>query len=138
MTLESLRCLCAIIETRSFRTAAERLHRSQPAMGEELRTLKADLLDFKGMRAVKGLSGLLFLGPKGQHSIAQGNALGTRATHPNSPERATQLSVPRVSRKLHCPYRAARYFVEQFPGRCPGLCCIAPLGRVWERAFPSP
>ncbi|MBL7645474.1 MAG: LysR family transcriptional regulator [Candidatus Hydrogenedentes bacterium] len=37
MTLESMRCLCAIIETRSFRAAAERLHRSQPAISQQLK-----------------------------------------------------------------------------------------------------
>lgn len=42
MTLESLRCLCAIIETRSFRAAAERLHRSQPAISQQLKSLERE------------------------------------------------------------------------------------------------
>lgn len=42
MTLESLRCLCAIIETRSFRAAAERLHRSQPAISQQLKVLERE------------------------------------------------------------------------------------------------
>jgi DNA-binding transcriptional LysR family regulator len=42
MTLESLRCLCAIIETRSFRAAAERLHRSQPAISQALKVLERE------------------------------------------------------------------------------------------------
>jgi DNA-binding transcriptional LysR family regulator len=42
MTLESLRCLCAIIETRSFRAAAERLHRSQPAVSQALKVLERE------------------------------------------------------------------------------------------------
>lgn len=43
MTLESLRCLCAIIETRSFRAAAERLHRSQPAISQQLKSLEREV-----------------------------------------------------------------------------------------------
>lgn len=42
MTLESLRCLCAIIETGSFRAAAERLHRSQPAISQQLKSLERE------------------------------------------------------------------------------------------------
>ncbi|MEQ1841789.1 MAG: LysR family transcriptional regulator, partial [Verrucomicrobiales bacterium] len=42
VTLESLRCLCAIIETRSFRAAAERLHRSQPAIRQALKVLERE------------------------------------------------------------------------------------------------
>ena len=42
MTLESLRCLCAIVETRSFRAAAERLHRSQPAVSQALKVLERE------------------------------------------------------------------------------------------------
>ncbi|MBX3179987.1 MAG: LysR family transcriptional regulator [Candidatus Hydrogenedentes bacterium] len=42
MTLESLRCLCAIIETRSFRAAAARLHRSQPAISQALKVLERE------------------------------------------------------------------------------------------------
>lgn len=55
MTLESLRCLCAIIETRSFRAAAERLHRSQPAISQQLKVLEREagqpLVDRKTGRA---------------------------------------------------------------------------------------
>tara|TARA_R110001592_G_scaffold44843_2_gene143862 strand:- start:423 stop:1295 length:873 start_codon:yes stop_codon:yes gene_type:complete len=43
MTLEALRCLCAIIETRSFRAAAERLHRSQPAISQQLKSLEREV-----------------------------------------------------------------------------------------------
>jgi len=42
VTLESLRCLCAIIETKSFRLAAERLHRSQPAVSQQLKVLERE------------------------------------------------------------------------------------------------
>ena len=42
MTLDALRCLCAIIETRSFRAAAERLHRSQPAISQQLKVLERE------------------------------------------------------------------------------------------------
>ena len=43
MTLEALRCLCAIIETHSFRAAAERLHRSQPAVSQQLKSLEREV-----------------------------------------------------------------------------------------------
>jgi DNA-binding transcriptional LysR family regulator len=43
MTLESLRCLCAIVETHSFRAAADRLHRSQPAISQQLKSLEQEV-----------------------------------------------------------------------------------------------
>ena len=41
MTLDQLRCFAALIETRSFRAAAERVHRSQPAVSQRLKALEA-------------------------------------------------------------------------------------------------
>ena len=39
-SLESLRCLCAVVETGNFRLAAERVHRSQPAVSQQLKKLE--------------------------------------------------------------------------------------------------
>jgi DNA-binding transcriptional LysR family regulator len=38
--LEALRCFCAIVETGGFRHAAERLHRTQPAVSQQLKALE--------------------------------------------------------------------------------------------------
>ena len=43
MTLESLRYFCAIVEENSFRAAAERVYRSQPAVSQQLRSLEREL-----------------------------------------------------------------------------------------------
>ena len=43
MTLDGLRCLCAIVETGSFRRAAERVHRSQPAVSQQVKSLEREL-----------------------------------------------------------------------------------------------
>lgn len=43
MTLDSLRCLCAVIEAGSFRGAAARAHRSQPAVSQQIRNLEEEL-----------------------------------------------------------------------------------------------
>ncbi|MCF6285492.1 MAG: LysR family transcriptional regulator [Candidatus Hydrogenedentes bacterium] len=43
MTCDALRCLCAIVELRSFRAAAERLHRSQPAISQQLKSLEREV-----------------------------------------------------------------------------------------------
>jgi len=40
MTLEQLRCFCKVIETGSFRAAAEQLHRSQPAVSLQVKALE--------------------------------------------------------------------------------------------------
>ncbi len=40
MTLESLRCFCAVVEHGSFRAAAQYLHRSQPAVSQQLKALE--------------------------------------------------------------------------------------------------
>lgn len=40
MTLDALRCFCAIVETGGFRAAAERVHRSQPAVSQQLKSLE--------------------------------------------------------------------------------------------------
>ena len=37
-----LRCFCALAETKSFRLAAERVHRSQPAISQQMRTLERE------------------------------------------------------------------------------------------------
>ena len=42
MTLEALRCFCAVVELRNFRAAADRLHRSQPAVSQQLKALEAE------------------------------------------------------------------------------------------------
>lgn len=42
MTIESLRCFCALVETRSFRAAAHRVHRTQPAVSQQLRALEGE------------------------------------------------------------------------------------------------
>lgn len=43
MTLEALRVLCAVIESRSFRSAAEQTHRSQPAVSQQIKSLEKQL-----------------------------------------------------------------------------------------------
>ena len=43
MTLDALRCFCAIIEVGSFHRAAERIHRSQPAVSQQMRTLEDEI-----------------------------------------------------------------------------------------------
>jgi len=40
MTLEALRCLCAVVEAEGFRSAAERLHRSQSAVSQQVKALE--------------------------------------------------------------------------------------------------
>lgn len=42
MTLESLRCFCAIVETGSFHAAADRVNRSQPAISQQLKSLERE------------------------------------------------------------------------------------------------
>jgi DNA-binding transcriptional LysR family regulator len=41
MNLDALRCFCTVVDTASFRTAAERLHRTQPAVSQRIRALEA-------------------------------------------------------------------------------------------------
>jgi DNA-binding transcriptional LysR family regulator len=43
MTLESLRCFCAVVENRSFRVAAEQVFRSQPAVSQQLKNLETEV-----------------------------------------------------------------------------------------------
>lgn len=43
MTLEALRCFCAVIEAGSFRGAAERIHRSQPAVSQQIKSIETQL-----------------------------------------------------------------------------------------------
>lgn len=43
MTLEALRCFCAVIEAGSFRGAAVRIHRSQPAVSQQIKSLETQL-----------------------------------------------------------------------------------------------
>lgn len=43
MTLEGLRFFCALVEEASFRGAAERLHRSQPAVSQQIKALEREL-----------------------------------------------------------------------------------------------
>ncbi len=40
ISLEALRCLCAVADTGSFSAAAERLHRSQPAISQQIKQLE--------------------------------------------------------------------------------------------------
>jgi len=51
MTLDALRCFCAILDSGSFRAAAEQVHRSQPAVSQQLKNLEREtghvLLDRK-------------------------------------------------------------------------------------------
>ena len=42
MTLDALRCLCAIVESGSFRRAAAQVHRSQPAVSQQLKALERE------------------------------------------------------------------------------------------------
>jgi DNA-binding transcriptional LysR family regulator len=42
MTLEALRCLCAVVEARSFRGAGERLGRTQSAVSQQIKTLEQE------------------------------------------------------------------------------------------------
>ncbi len=43
MTLEALRCFCAVVESGGFRAAAERLHRTQPAISQQIKSLEREL-----------------------------------------------------------------------------------------------
>jgi len=43
MTLDGLRCLCAVVEEQSFRRAAERVHRSQPAVSQQVKGLETEM-----------------------------------------------------------------------------------------------
>ena len=51
MTLDALRCFCAVVDAGSFRLAAERVHRSQPAVSQQIKALEKEsgqvLLDRK-------------------------------------------------------------------------------------------
>jgi len=42
LTLEALRCFCAVVEEGSFHAAARRLHRSQPAISHQVRALEQE------------------------------------------------------------------------------------------------
>ena len=43
MTLDALGCFCAVFETGSFRAAAEAVHRSQPAVSQQVKALEREL-----------------------------------------------------------------------------------------------
>jgi DNA-binding transcriptional LysR family regulator len=43
MTLDALKCFCALVETGSFRAAAERVFRSQPAVSQQMRSLEQEV-----------------------------------------------------------------------------------------------
>ena len=43
MTLDALKCFCALVETGSFRVAAERVFRSQPAVSQQMRSLEQEV-----------------------------------------------------------------------------------------------
>ncbi len=43
MTLDALRCFCAVIDAGSFRAAADRVFRSQPAVSQQVRGLEKEL-----------------------------------------------------------------------------------------------
>jgi DNA-binding transcriptional LysR family regulator len=43
MTLEALRCFCAVVETGSFKAAADRTFRSQPAVSQQVKSLEREL-----------------------------------------------------------------------------------------------
>lgn len=69
MTLESLRCFCAVVDEGSFHAAARRLHRSQPAISHQVRALEREtgypLLDRRTARAT----------PPGEQVYARGKRL---------------------------------------------------------------
>ncbi len=54
MKIDTMRCFCAVIEEQSFRAAANRLHRSQPAISQQIKTLEREvghtLLERRGCR----------------------------------------------------------------------------------------
>ena len=43
MTLDAMKCFCALVETGSFRAAAERVFRSQPAVSQQMRSLEQEV-----------------------------------------------------------------------------------------------
>lgn len=43
MTLDGLRCFCALVETGSFRRAAEQVFRSQPAVSQQIKALEREM-----------------------------------------------------------------------------------------------
>jgi len=42
MTLDALRCFCAVVDAGGFRGAAERVHRSQPAVSQQIKALERE------------------------------------------------------------------------------------------------
>lgn len=58
MTLDGIRCFCAVIDTGNFRLAAERVHRTQPAVSQQIKTLEREfgmvLLDRKTAKPTPG------------------------------------------------------------------------------------
>lgn len=57
MTLDALRCFCAVVDTGSFRRAAEQLYRTQPAVSQQIKTLEREfgqqLLDRKSKKPTR-------------------------------------------------------------------------------------
>lgn len=43
MTIDALRCFCAVVDTGSFREAAARVYRSQPAVSQQIKSLEREL-----------------------------------------------------------------------------------------------
>lgn len=43
ISLESLRCFCALVETGNFQSAAEAVHKTQPAISQQLKSLERQL-----------------------------------------------------------------------------------------------
>lgn len=43
ITLDSLRCFCAVVDTGSFREAGEKLNRSQPAISQQIKSLERSI-----------------------------------------------------------------------------------------------
>ncbi len=43
MNIEAWKCFCAVVEEGSFRAAADRLHRSQPAVSQQIKSLEREL-----------------------------------------------------------------------------------------------
>ncbi len=43
MTLDAIRCFCAVVDEGSFRLAGESVHRSQPAVTQQIQGLEREL-----------------------------------------------------------------------------------------------
>ncbi|WP_372840242.1 LysR substrate-binding domain-containing protein [Phaeovulum sp.] len=94
-TLRQLSCFVALIETRHFGRAAEKVHITQPALSMQIRALEAALglpLVERGPRAVVPTRAGRALALRAAHILAEAQELAADARH-RAPHAALQLGV---------------------------------------------